>query len=200
MTSIIGRAAPVHARPPDPGDPAQLVRGQQGRRARRAPEGARQHRAAASATRSRRRRTCGSRSCSPGSSRSRGSFFPVGFALRPDAAPRVVVGLHRRPAPTLVPAVPVALPRRVRRLGDRHAQHDHLRARVRLRALPRGARRAAEARAQVRVPERDAAADHRARALARRGDRRQRSSPRSSSPIRVSATRSTGRSRTRTTS
>ena len=38
---------PVHARPADPGDPAQLVRGQQGRRARRAPEGARQHGAAA---------------------------------------------------------------------------------------------------------------------------------------------------------
>ena len=41
---------PVHARAADPGDPAQLVRGQQARRARGAQEGPRQHAAARSAT------------------------------------------------------------------------------------------------------------------------------------------------------
>ena len=45
-----GRAA-VHARAARPGDPAQLLGREQGRRARRAPQGARQHGAAGRATR-----------------------------------------------------------------------------------------------------------------------------------------------------
>ena len=193
--------AAVHARPAHPGDPAQLVRRQQGRRARRAPQGARQHRAAVRLHRSPRRRTCGSRSCSPG-------LFAVTLAALPAPAspttrPRPAAGrwafildlLHHWFLPFLVP-----LPRRLRRLGDRDAEHDHLRARVRLRALPRGARRAAAARPQVRVPATRCC--RRSRASRSRSARWSpaRSSPRSSSPTPGSATRSTARSRTRTTS
>ena len=68
-------------------------------------------------------------------------IFPIsgGYCLQPRAV--ADLGLRRGPRLALVPAVPVALPRHVRRLGDRDAQHDHLRARCRLRPLPRRPRR-----------------------------------------------------------
>ena len=136
-----GRAA-VHARAARPGGPAQLLGREQGRRARRAPQVARQHgaagrlradRDAADVARDRARR---------GSSRSTLGWFPVSGAY----------SLALQPAWSLEFAgsflyhwiLPVlgALPRRLRRLGDRDAEHDHLRARGRLLELPRRARRA----------------------------------------------------------
>ncbi len=68
VTELIMAALPVHAGAARPGDPAQLVGRQQGRRARRPPEGARQHRPAGRLHPDRDARTCGWRSCSPGSS------------------------------------------------------------------------------------------------------------------------------------
>ena len=73
------------------------------------------------------------------SSRSPGAYD---FSLQPEWSWEFVEELPR----PLVPPVPLALPRRVRRLGDRDAQPDHLRARGRLRELPAVARRAAGAR------------------------------------------------------
>ena len=70
-------------------------------------------------------------------------LFPVSgaydFSLQPEWSWRVRAQL---PEP-LDPAVPLALPRLLRWVGDRDAQPDHLRARGRLRELPPGARRAA---------------------------------------------------------
>src|SRR5581483_1241831 len=65
-----------------------------------------------------------------------------------------------------------ALPRQLRRLGDRDAQHDHLRARGGVLELSPGARRAEAPGAQVRVQERGAAAGDGAGALARLRPRR----------------------------
>ena len=104
------------------------------------------------------------------------------FAIDPRPLPRlgrvrarasaVVVDRVRAqlPAP-LDPALLRPLPRRLRRLGDRHAEHDHLRARGRLLELPRSLGAPDQARPQVRVPKRAAPADHWARAGARRGRR-----------------------------
>ena len=52
------------------------------------------------------------------------------FSLQPEWT----LGVRPQLPEPLDPAVPLALPRRVRRLGDRDAQPDHLRARGRLRA------------------------------------------------------------------
>ena len=79
--------------------------------------------------------------------------------LRLLAAAGLDLGVRAQLPQPLVPAVPDPLPRLVRRLGDRDAEPDHLRARGRLRQLPPGARSAEQARAQVRLPERGAAAD-----------------------------------------
>src|SRR5690606_33948305 len=72
----------------------------------------------------------------------------------------------------LVPAVPVAVRRRLGRLGDRHAEPGDLRTRIRLLELPAGARRPAAAGAALRVPQRHAAPDQRPGAPARGRPRR----------------------------
>src|SRR5581483_3254829 len=163
--------SPVHARSALARDALELVRGQQGRRARGAPQGARQHGPSG-------------RLCAHGNAvhvardpallglRRHLESLPGRVRVRPDAAAGLELELRRQRPRPLVPAVPLALPRLVRGLGDRNAEHDHLRARIRLRALPRGARCAAATRQAVRVPQRRAAAGHRARALARRDPRR----------------------------
>ena len=98
------------------------------------------------------------------------AIFPVSGAYALDLQPEWSLEVRAELPRALDPALLGALPRRLRRLGDRDAEHDHLRARSRLRALPRLARGADEARAALRLPERPAAADHGARARARRGD------------------------------
>ena len=143
VSSIIMHAVPYTLGAAGAGDPAQLHRRQQGRRDGRAAEDARQHGAAGRLHPRPRRRTCGSRSCSPASSaRSRG-VFPLSGAYSYDVQPGWTFEFASQLPLALVPAVPLAVPRRLRRLGDRDAEHDHLRARDRLRALPRGARRPA---------------------------------------------------------
>ena len=92
--------------------------------------------------------------------------------VRPRHSADVVAGVRPELSPALDPALLGALPRRLRRLGDRDAEHDHLRARGRLLELPRRARSADQARPQVRLPKRLAAADHGPRARTRRGRRR----------------------------
>ena len=155
---------PVHARAARPGDPAQLV----GRAtsSERSPRAGRcsTTRCCRSGTCSPRRRTCGSRSCSSWVFAITLELLPVGLAYSPTSGRGWSVAFALDLAHHWVlPFLSLFLVG-VRRLGDRDAEHDHLRARVRLRALPRGARRAAAARAQVRVPQRAAAADQRARA------------------------------------
>ena len=73
----------------------------------------------------------------------RSAWLPVSGAYDLGAAARVDARVRRSFLAALDPAVLGALPRRLRRLGDRDAQHDHLRARGRLLELPRRARRAA---------------------------------------------------------
>ena len=92
--------------------------------------------------------------------------------LQPGVAAGVVDRVRRElPLPLDSPVLD-ALPRRVRRVGDRDAEHDHLRARGRLLELPRRARRTDEARPEVRVPKRAPPAGDRPRARTRRRRRR----------------------------
>ena len=171
VSELIWARAPVHAGAARPGDRAQLHRRQPGRRDGRPAEVARQHRAAG------RLRAHGD---AVHVARDRARLLPrvpVGHLprlrrLRLLAAAGLDVGVRAELPQPLVPAVPVAVPRLVRRLGDRDAQPDHLRARGRLLQLPPGARRPERLVRQVRLPQRRAAADDRPRARARRGRRR----------------------------
>ena len=92
--------------------------------------------------------------------------------LRLLAAAGVDAGVRAELPQPLVPPVPDAVPRLVRRLGDRDAEPDHLRARVGVLQLPPGARRSEQARPQVRLRQRRPAADVGPRARARRRRRR----------------------------
>ena len=165
-----GRAA-LHAGAADPGRAAQLLGREQGRRARRPPQVARQHGAAGRLRADRDAADVARDRARVGLRQHDGDPAGVG-RLQPGAAARVVDRVRRELPEALDPPVLGAVPRRLRRLGDRDAQHDHLRARGRLLELPRRPRRAQPARAQVRLPQRAAAADHRPRARAGRGRRR----------------------------
>ncbi len=90
-----------------------------------------------------------------------------------DAAARLELDVHREPARPLVPAVPHRVHREPRRLGHRHAQPGHLRARERQLAVPARAGRKRAGGPPVRVPQRVAAAALRPGAGTRRGHRRQ---------------------------
>ena len=137
-----GRAA-VHARAARAGDPAQLLGREQGRRARRPPQGRSTTRVLPFAY---------VLTATPQMwlgivlawlFASTLAFFPVSGAYGLGDAARVVARVRRQLPLPLVPAVHGALPRRLRRLGDRDAEHDHLRARGRLLATtwPRSGRR-----------------------------------------------------------
>ena len=78
-------------------------------------------------------------------------WFPVSGAYDFSLQPEWSLGVRPELPEPLVPPVPLALPRLVRRLGDRDAQPDHLRARGGLRELPAVARRAAAARTALRI-------------------------------------------------
>ena len=60
-------------------------------------------------------------------------LFPVSGAYDFSLQPAWTLGVHPELPQPLDPPVPLALPRLVRRLGDRDAEPDHLRARGRLR-------------------------------------------------------------------
>ena len=138
VSELIWAALPVHARAARAGDPAQLLGREQGRRDGRAPEGARQHgaprrvRADGDAADVARDRALASSSHRGGSSRS-----PARTASR---CSRRGPGVRGELPLATGSCRSCALPRRLRRLGDRDAEHDHLRARGRLLELPRGAR------------------------------------------------------------
>ena len=136
--------APVHARTARARDRPQLHRREPGRRDGGAAEEPRQHRApgrvrphrdAVHVARHRPRLR---------------RLVPLGAPprlrrLRLLAPARVDVGVRAQLPQPLDPPVPHAVPRRVRRLGDRDAEPDHLRARGRVRELPAVARRPEQA-------------------------------------------------------
>ncbi len=161
---------PVHARAARPRHRPQLLGREQGRRTRRPSEDARQHGAtgglrahsdAADVARHRARLGIRIDAC----------HLPRLGCVRPRASAVVVARVRTELPPPLGPPLRRALLRRLRRLGDRHAKHDHLRTRGRLLQLPRGSGRPEQAGAQVRVPKRAAPADHWARTRARRSRR-----------------------------
>ena len=149
----------LHAGPSDTGDPAELVGRQQLRGPRGAAQVARQHDPARGL---RPDRDAVHVACDRPVVRPVVQPADLSALRRLRLQPRTdadLVVLHG-PGRPLGPAVPVAVPRHVRRLGDRDEEHDHLRAGVGLQSLPGGARRPSGPDPQVRFPQRDAAADH----------------------------------------
>ena len=140
VSELILNARPVHARAAHSGDRAELHRGQPRRRVGGAAQGPRQHRSA--------------RVVHPHGDAVHVARLDARLRVRVPAADlprvgrvrllppaRVELGVRAQLRQPLGAAVPLAVPRRVRRLGDRDAQPDHLRARGRLRELPAVARR-----------------------------------------------------------
>ncbi len=88
-------------------------------------------------------------------------IFPIAGGYSFSMRPNLSLSFYLEPGAALVPAVCFAVYRAVWRLGDRHAQHDHLRAGSGLFALPGSAGRAARAGPQIRLQQRHAAPTHR---------------------------------------
>ena len=201
VTSIIMHAVPYTLGLLIPAIAAQLVRGQQVRRARRAPQGARQHAAAARLRADRDAVHVARDPALLGASPSTWHVFPVGFALRPDGEPRLGRGPSSRTSRYhwFLPFLSLFLVAfggwaiGMRNMIIYELESDYAHYLEALGAPQRLVRKYAFRNAmlpQITGP----------RARARRGHRRRARDRDRLLVSRASATRSTARSRTRTTS